>query len=177
MQLTRGSNATFLPSNAVDSSHGMEESLHGHRWPPNINWGEIHVGAWDASAFGNDDAADFLFAFDDAHTVAQVVPILEDALDTVLEATDEIESADGSVGVAAAALVVAWSSPKMLGNAILAPWPRTAKALPEHLVAKASRVLGRMLEPQGNELAELWEEAESFSEFESEISRWRSPLV
>lgn len=175
MKLTRGGNATFLLSNAVDSSHGMEESLHGHLWAAEHQLGRNTRGSMGRIAFGNDDAADFLFQFDVVHTVAQVVPILEDALDTVLEATDEIESADGSVGVAAAAL--AWASPEMLGNAILAPWPRTAKALPEHLVAKASRGLGRMLEPQGNELAELWEEAESFSEFEAEISRWRSPLV
>jgi hypothetical protein len=33
------------------------------------------MGTWDASAFGNDDAAVFLYDFDDADSVAKVVPL------------------------------------------------------------------------------------------------------
>jgi hypothetical protein len=33
-----------------------------------------------------------------------------------------------------------------------------------------------MLDAQENELAELWEEAEEFSEFTTELARWRSRL-
>lgn len=138
------------------------------------------MGTWDASAFGNDDAADFLYAFDDADTVAKVVPILENALDAVLEATTEIESSEGSVGVAAAALVVAWNEQAMLANLTsetLSPWPRTDEPLPERLPAKASKVLDRMLTAEENELAELWEEAEELPEFTTELSRWRSRLA
>lgn len=134
------------------------------------------MGTWDASAFGNDDAADFLYEFDDADTVAKVVPILENALDAVLDSTTEIESAEGSVGVAAAALVVAWNEQAMLASDTLSPWPRTNDPLPERLPAKASKVLDRLLDPEENELAELWQEAEEFSEFTTELSRWRSRL-
>lgn len=145
----------------------------------NIDLGEIRTGTWDASAFGNDDAADFLYEFDDADTVAKVVAILENALDAVLEATSEIESMEGAVGVAAAALVVAWTDHAMLAGAsseTLSPWPRTTEALPERLPVKAAKVLERMLDAQENELAELWEEAEEFPEFTTELSRWRSCL-
>ncbi|WP_425861095.1 DUF4259 domain-containing protein [Arthrobacter sp. TWP1-1] len=138
------------------------------------------MGTWDASAFGNDDAADFLYEFDDADSVAKVVPILENALDTVLEATTEIESSEGAVGIAAAALVVAWNEPALLANLTsetLSPWPRNNELLPARLPAKASKVLDRMLSAEENELAELWEEAEELPEFTTELTRWRSRLA
>lgn len=35
------------------------------------------MGAWDASVFGNDDAADYLYEREDADTFAKIVPVLE----------------------------------------------------------------------------------------------------
>lgn len=137
------------------------------------------MGAWDVSVFGNDDAADFLFEFDDAHAVSEVASLLQDALDTVLDATSEIDVPDGAVGLAAAALVMAWNEPALIEDEVdedLSPWPRTADPLPGQLRAKAAQVLDRMREPRGNELSELWAEAEELSEFQAEIARWRSRL-
>jgi len=136
------------------------------------------MGAWDESVFGNDDAADFSFEFDDANTVAKVAPILENALDAVLESPD-LEAPDGAIGLAAAALVVAWAEPEMLGDDVAyapEPWPRTAEPLPGHLKTKAAEVLDRMKDAAGNELAQLWAESGQTSEFTSEIDRWRSRL-
>jgi hypothetical protein len=137
------------------------------------------MGAWDVSVFGNDDAADFLFEFDDAHAVSEVAPILQDALDAVLGSSSEFDATDGMVGLAAAALVVAWSEPALLEGGVdedLSPWPRTADPLPGQLRAKAAQVLDRLREPRGNELSELWAEADELSEFHAEIARWRSRL-
>jgi hypothetical protein len=137
------------------------------------------MGAWDVSVFGNDDAADFLFEFDDAPTLAEVVPALEDALDTALEATRELDAMDGAVGMAAAALVVSWDDPAMLGSEegeSLAPWPRTPELLPPRLATKAAQVLDRLHKADGNELAELWEEAGRTTDYQAEITRWRSRL-
>jgi hypothetical protein len=137
------------------------------------------MGAWDGSVFGNDDAADFSYEFDDANTVATIAPVIENALDAVLESTPDIEAPDGSIGLAAAALVVAWTEPEMLGrDAAYAPepWPRTGDPLPGYLKTKAAAVFDRMKETAGNELAQLWAEAGQTPEFTAEIDRWRSRL-
>jgi hypothetical protein len=137
------------------------------------------VGTWDVSVFGNDDAADFSFDFDDADTVEAVVPILETALDSVLNTDDYIDASEGATGLVAAALVVAWDQPEMIGDdAAYAPepWPRAGEPLPPHLSAKAASVMDRLLKGESNELAELWNEADGVEEFRAEIMRWRSRL-
>ncbi|MFE4194565.1 DUF4259 domain-containing protein [Paenarthrobacter sp. NPDC056912] len=137
------------------------------------------MGAWSSSIFGNDEAADFSYEFDDATSVEAVVPILEQAMDRILNARGIIDSSDGAVGLAAAALVVAWAEPDLLGSdAAYAPdpWPRVKDSLPRHLDVKAAAVLDSMSRTDLNELAELWAEAGQLSEFQTEISRWRSKL-
>jgi Domain of unknown function (DUF4259) len=134
---------------------------------------------WDESVFANDDAADYSYEFDDADTVTKVAPIIEDALDDVLASTTDVEAPEGAIGLAAAALVVAWKEPEMLGSDaayVPAPWPRTADPLPGHLLTKAAAVLDRMKDATRNELAQLWAESGQSSEFETEIDRWRSRL-
>ena len=132
------------------------------------------MGTWDASAFGNDDAVDYLCEFEEAHTIAKAGRILEIALDAVLDGDDYIEASEGAVGIAAAALVVTWQEPAMLGGEtmkLLSPWPRTNDPLPAYLKIKASGVLDRMQDALENELADLWEETEDFSEFNAELVR------
>ncbi|XBH22268.1 DUF4259 domain-containing protein [Jonesiaceae bacterium BS-20] len=135
------------------------------------------MGTWDATPFGNDNAADFAFEFDDAHTIAQIASVLEAALDTVLDEPGEIEAPDGEIAIAAAALVVAWEFPDAADAGYaqsLDPWPRVARPLPEHLSLKAAEVLDRMQEAEENELVELWRETESYSEFVAELTSLRS---
>ena len=57
------------------------------------------MGAWDVSVFGNDDAADFSYEFDDVNTLAEVTPVIENALDAVLRSDPEVEAADGAAGL------------------------------------------------------------------------------
>lgn len=137
------------------------------------------MGAWSESVFGNDDAADFSLEFDGANTAATVTPIIENALDAVLESSPDLEAPEAAIGLAAAALVVAWAEPRLLGNDVAYapdPWPRTSEPLPEYLKAKAAAVLNRMKDAAGNELAQLWAESGQTSEFIAEIHRWRSAL-
>ena len=70
----------------------------------------------------------------------------------VLESTPELEAPDGAIGLAAAALVIAWNEPELLGNAVAyapEPWPRTAEPLPGYLKSKAAAVLDRMKDTAG----------------------------
>lgn len=137
------------------------------------------MGAWDVSVFGNDDAADFGYEFDDASTVAEVASVLEDALDTILSSAAEVDSSDGATGLAAAALVVAWNEPAILEDDkeyAPQPWPRSTDPLPGHLRDKAAAVLDRMKSEEGNELAELWSDSGHGLDFVEEISRWRLHL-
>ena len=135
------------------------------------------MGTWSESVFGNDDAADFLFDIEDAASRAEVIPVLEGALDSVICADGYIEAPDGAVGLAAAALAVSWERPGSLdeetAEQVGGPWPRTSEALPRELVAKAAAVLERMLSSEENELAGLWTEAGQRARFNAEISRWR----
>ncbi len=137
------------------------------------------MGAWDVSVFGNDDAADFGYEFDDANTAAEVASVIDGALDAVLGSSGEVDGSDGAAGLAAAALVVAWNEPEMLQddeNYAPQPWPRSTDPLPEHLATKAAAVLDRMKNPEDNELGELWSESGQWEDFTAEISRWRTRL-
>lgn len=137
------------------------------------------MGAWSVSIFANDDAADFSSEFDNANTVTDVAPIIDDALDTVLDSAAYVESPDGAIGLAAAALVIAWKHPEMLANDAAyspQPWPRTSEPLPTRLLKKAAAVLDVMAREEGNELVELWAESGQLDEFTSEIARWRAAL-
>lgn len=129
--------------------------------------------------FGNDDAADFSFDFDDADTVETVVPILETAMDAVLNSDDYIDASEGAASLVAAALVVAWDQPELIGDdAAYAPepWPRAAAPLPQRLRVKATSVMDRLLNEESNELDELWSESGGLEDFRTEIMRWRSRL-
>lgn len=137
------------------------------------------MGAWDVSVFGNDDAADFGYEFDEVNTATEVASMIEEALDTVLRSSGEVDGSDGATGLAAAALVVAWNEPELLArdeNYAPQPWPRSTDPLPEHLAAKAAAVLDRMKDPEANELGELWSESGQWEDFTTELSRWRTRL-
>lgn len=137
------------------------------------------MGAWDVSVFGNDDAADYSYEFDDAGSLAEISAILERAMDVVLQESDEIDAADGAVGLAAAALVIAWDQPELLGDdAAYAPepWPKVSGTLDAAIGAKAKSVFKRMQSVQDNEWAELWDESQQIEQYLAEIQRWESVL-
>ncbi|BCW36056.1 hypothetical protein StoSoilA2_21120 [Arthrobacter sp. StoSoilA2] len=106
-----------------------------------VNAKETNMGAWDISVFGNDDAADFSAEFDGADAAETVAPVLETAMDTVLNTTDYVDASEGGTALVAAAMVVAWDHPELIGDdAAYAPdpWPQAELALPSHLRVKAA---------------------------------------
>ncbi len=61
------------------------------------------MGAWEASAFDNDDAADFIAEFDEAPTVAFIRAPLGNIANAVRD--DYVEAPECSQAIAAAALI------------------------------------------------------------------------
>ena len=62
-------------------------------------------------------------------------------MDSVLSAEDYIDASEGATGLVAAALVVAWDQPELMGDDTAYapdPWPRQPGPLPEHLRVKGS---------------------------------------
>lgn len=138
------------------------------------------MGAWSESVFGNDDAADYLCEIESAGSTTAVAAVLEEGLDAVAGEDGYVYAPEGAIGLAAAALTVAWRKPELLNEdaagSVGSPWPRDSASLPPELEAKAAVVFDRMRNVEGNELAELWAEAGRLAEFEVEIDRWRTGL-
>lgn len=137
------------------------------------------MGAWGTAVFDNDDAADFANEIEDAGSFAAVQALLDRALTAVLGSVEFLDSADASVGVAAAALVAAWDDPDLLGERAysLEEWPRFDGRLPGVLKARAGQTLDRVLRPgDDNELLLLWDEAGEWDQVVTGIHRYRAAL-
>ena len=137
------------------------------------------MGTWGISIFGNDDAADFSFEFDEVDTSEGAVGVLEPALDAVLGYSGSVDGTVAATGLAAAALVVAWDYPEMIGDdAAYTPevWPLAATPLTRELRVKAGAVFDRLSRSGASEIAEEWADAGQLTEFQDEIKRWRDKL-
>ncbi len=116
------------------------------------------MGAWDATVFGNDDAADWAGDLADAGQEQLVVDALECAAGT---AGDEyLEAAEGAQALAAAEIVAAaagvptGASPY---NERALAWASGRAGLVE-LIPVALRAIDRVV-ADDSELAEMWAEA------------------
>jgi hypothetical protein len=140
-------------------------------------WQEM--GAWDATVFGNDDAADLSGEIADLRSTNQIVGALRDALTTVTSGDDYIDAGDASVALAAAALVAAWHQPSVLPDSAYTPtpWPPESTPAPAELKPLALQVIDRLLIETDNELFELWDEAGLWNDFTADIERYRQILV
>ena len=113
------------------------------------------MGAWGHRAFENDTAADWVWELEETDDLS----LLNCALDSALDTTDDIDADIASEALAAAEVVAALNGvPHIdLPNSIVSwttgrPRPDTA------LVEKARKAATRIL--QSSELAELWAEAD-----------------
>lgn len=101
-------------------------------------------------------------------------------MDVVLQESDEIDAADGAVGLAASALVIAWDQPELLGDDTAyapEPWPKVSGTLGASIGAKAKSVFNRMRSVQDNEWAELRDESQQMEPYLAELQRWESVLL
>ncbi|MBS2028501.1 MAG: DUF4259 domain-containing protein [Deltaproteobacteria bacterium] len=92
------------------------------------------MGAWSASSFENDDAADWIYELEEADDLE----ILETTLESAAENDDYLEAPEGSMAIAAAEVVAA-----LLG--------KPAPELPDEVTA----FVARMKAPPNRGLAEL----------------------
>lgn len=118
------------------------------------------MGAWGAGPFDNDDAGDWAYDFEGADA-PEGLRLLAEALDV---GDDYLEAPEGTVAVAAAA-VVTWlqdpaSIPESAYGEDAAEWVRSAGVAPTgELRAAARHALDRVRSDE-SELAELWAEGD-----------------
>lgn len=122
------------------------------------------MGAWDASAFGNDDACDFVLDLtENPDPIEFLTQVLEEAV-----GASYLEEPSGSHAVAAAALVAL-----SVGAPIAAPedavaWLDGRRDLLKPLASHAERVIRRMASGE-SEIRERWLEADSAAEWLSHL--------
>ncbi|TIV70219.1 MAG: DUF4259 domain-containing protein [Mesorhizobium sp.] len=132
------------------------------------------MGAWGFKIFENDDAADFVAEFENSGAVA-----VADALDAACSNPDYIEAPDGSVALAAAAIVAAANGKSEFLSEPAGTMLRTVsnwQAL-SGLKGKAIQAVECVSGPN-SELMELWAEAApaDAANFKNEVNRLRAAL-
>jgi hypothetical protein len=129
------------------------------------------MSAWANGLFDNDDALDFIDDLAEAPAWRTVVQ----ALDYVTKAAGYLEAPEGSIAVAAAAIVAAASG----DVTILPDNHRDLKAAlgapPEGTVALARSALARVVAP-ASELDELWQEGDDHDAWLTQIAALQSTL-
>jgi hypothetical protein len=132
------------------------------------------VGAWGSKIFENDDAADFVAAFEQEGVVA-----ISRALDAACRPGSYIEAPEGSVALAAAAMVAAangasglLSEPAQSALNGVTNWQALTG-----LKGKARRAVD-CVEGPSSELIELWDDAvaDDAAGFRAELKRLRDAL-
>ncbi|MET9916095.1 DUF4259 domain-containing protein [Streptomyces sp. NPDC006435] len=131
------------------------------------------MGTWDTGHFDNDTAADFSGTVDDTPENEREA-VIREALEAVLAPSDYLDSDDGAVAVAAAALVAAQcpgGEPVTTAYGPDKPLPTLATDLRPLAVKALDAVLG-----EDSELRELWDEGGD-EEWAAGIARLREVLV
>ncbi|WP_405685580.1 DUF4259 domain-containing protein [Streptomyces sp. NBC_00057] len=131
------------------------------------------MGTWDTGHFDNDTAADFSGDLDDAPETERAA-VIRNALNVVIATTDYLDSDEGAVAVAAAALV---GSQCPGGEAVTTAYgpDKPLPVLPAELRPLAVKALDRVL-GESSELRELWDDAGD-EEWAAGIIRLREVLV
>jgi hypothetical protein len=117
------------------------------------------MGAWDVTAFGNDDASDMVLELLEQSNPRE---FLSQILDQAKE-TGYLEAPEGSRMVAAAAIVAAARKRESItipDN--LASWIQANESILKPLAPAALSAIGRIRGSQ-SELCELWQETDEFS--------------
>jgi len=134
------------------------------------------MGAWDHTAFGNDDACDWggdLRSCED-------LSFVEETLDTVINAGEEyLEAPESSQAIAAAEVLARLQGHFAVRNAYtesvdewVAAHPQT---VPAALAQKAQAALDRII-TRPSELLELWEESEDFESWKTTVTDLKSRI-
>jgi hypothetical protein len=135
------------------------------------------MGAWDSGPFDNDDALDFLGDLEESPNVRFV---LAGALAAAVESSGYLEAPEGSVAVAAAALVAVVHAGRASGvSDSIAERIRALRLTDDDasdLIPAAGRALDRAVGSE-SELLGLWEDAGSGDEWRETLSSIRDGLA
>jgi hypothetical protein len=134
----------------------------------------MKMGAWGSGSFENDDASDWIADFCDDPDKE----LISDALSTVAEmdADEDLEAPDCTVGIAAAEVVAALkgaANPGMPDDAKECVEKLKIKADPS-MVSLALKAVERI--KTNSELKELWDESESRNEWDSAMDNLEARL-
>jgi hypothetical protein len=123
------------------------------------------MGAWDVTAFGNDDAADWSDDLMDAESPAA---FLETTL-AMAKRGGYLEVSDGCQLVAAAAVIAAACGAKSDGlPGDVRDWLRGKEAGLKRL-APAARTAIQRVRGEESELREVWQESDEFAEWSADL--------
>ena len=133
----------------------------------------LSMGAWDVTAFGNDDAADWAAELVEAD---KPVDFLRRTF-ALAEGDGYLEAPDGSQLVAAAAIVAAAISGQVPQGfpADVGRWLHEKADSLKGLAASAAAGLQRV-KGEDSELRELWKESEEFSVWEADLDSMLAAL-
>jgi hypothetical protein len=134
------------------------------------------MGAWDAGPFENDDALDFLGDLEESSSARSAVAR---ALSSAAETNGYLDASDGSVAVAAAAVIAVVRTGRLAGvadrvRARILQLGLTADDA-SALAPAAARALDRVDGPE-SELLDLWDEADSAEEWRATLAPMRDAL-
>lgn len=131
------------------------------------------MGTWGVGPFANDEALDFLDEIE-AAAEADRLGALARPIDHVAFSGDYLEAPTMTEAVAAAAVVGAVLNPGAArGEPYLPEWVGRVSSthLDNELVERARKALRRAMQPEDNELHELWAEAGAAHEWRADLSR------
>lgn len=131
------------------------------------------MGAWGTGNFDNDDAGDWAWELDDATDHS----ILQSTLETVTESEEQPEAPDAANALAAAEVVAALAGRPMSGQL-----PESVEEYLKRVTAAPSPELLRLAVAavkrveKDSELKDLWEESDSYEEWQAVIDSLLSRL-
>ncbi len=131
------------------------------------------MGAWGVGSFENDRACDWAYDLEETDDLS----LVEDALERVLIAgADYLDVHDAEEALAASEVIA-----RLQGNfgeysELVDDWVNANKlAVPSELARKSHAAIDRIAGAQ-SELAELWEESESFDEWKESVAELKSRI-
>ncbi len=134
------------------------------------------MGAWGAGSFDNDTACDWSYDLEETDDLS----LVEDALERVLEAGDEyLDAMDAEEALAAAEVIARLQGNFGEKNAYTEPVDEWVAANPLPVspeLAKRSHAVIERIVGSESELAELWEESESFDEWKAAVAELKGRI-
>lgn len=126
------------------------------------------AGAWDVGSFDSDDALDWVWELSESDDLS----LVEEALQSAVQASDYLEAPTGSMAIAAAEVVAALrGNPSSKLPTEVSDWTRAHRlAISDELLKAARTAVANVRNAESSELAQLWSESDDMA------SLWHAEL-